>query len=199
MTFISSKKTALNFTFGCREGLKSVTPENDQYIFITLKSDRELGFRMLLKRYAQPVYWHIRRMVVSHADTEDVSQEVWLRVFRSIGGVRSHEALSSWIYRIAVNETLRYLSRRPVGVETLEECFDAEADEYIDYSDAESVKLQKALLSLPPKQRLVFSLRYYDDFDYERIAEVMDSKVSRVKANYHLAKEKIIDYLKENC
>ena len=158
---------------------------------------------MLLQRYQQPVYWHVRRMVVAHDDAEDAMQETFLRVFRSFAQYDEHLSLAAWIFRIATNEALRILGKRKGEAqvsldEASDDLFDLKADDYVDYSNAEAVKLQKAILALPTKQQIAFNLRYYDELSYEDIALVMGSTADNVKANYHIAKDKIVNYLKTN-
>ena len=136
-----------------------------------------------------PIYNYIRRLVVSHEDAEDVLQEVFIRVFRHIDQFREESSLSTWIYRIATNESLRLLNGRKELMGKLK------ASDYIDYENELAVKFQEAILSLPEKQRLVFNLRYYDELEYEEIARVLDSKVDTLKVNYHYAKEKIKEYI----
>lgn len=162
------------------------------------KHKRDDAFRMLVDKYGEALYWHIRRLVVKHADAQDVVQEVWIRVYRSIDRLDRKESLTAWLYTIATNEALRSLERKPLDAEPLTCGVDVEVDDYTDYSDLEAVKLQQAILSLPRKQQLVFNLRYYDEMDYDRIAEILSSTVDRVKANYYLAKKKIISYFTDN-
>lgn len=172
---------------------------NDADIVSALTENAESGFRLLMAKYKEPVYWHIRRLVVSHDDAQDGTQETFVRVFRSFRQFKGECSLRAWIYRIATNEALRMLERRRDGRFSLD---DPEAgigrlmaDEYVDYSDLEAVKLQKAILSLPTKQQLTFNLRYYEELGYDEIALVTNSTPASVKANYHLAKEKIIKYM----
>ena len=177
--------------------------DKDSDIIKTIQTQPEEGFRMLLQRYQQPVYWHVRRMVVAHADAEDATQETFLRVFRSFAQYDENLSLASWIFRIATNEALRLLGKRKGEAqlsldEASDDLFNLKADAYVDYSDAEAVKLQKAILSLPAKQQIAFNLRYYDDMSYDDIALVTGSTAANVKANYHIAKEKIVNYLKTN-
>ena len=172
---------------------------SDRIILDTIVTDQEAGFRLLLESYSRPVYWHIRRITVAHHDAEDALQETFLRVFRNIGKFKKEMSLAAWIFRIATNEALRQCDRHKDRAFSLDdnesEACCIMADEYFDYSDLESVKLQKAILSLPPKQQLAFNLRYYDDFDYSTIAQILDSTVAAARANYHVAKEKIILYM----
>lgn len=175
---------------------------NDHEIAAELKKNPEKGFRLLMSRFKEPVYWHIRRIVVSHYDAQDASQETFLRVYRSFDDLRNKDSLTAWIYRIATNEALRLLRLRTPDTTPIdssgEDVVSLRADEYFDYSDLEAVRLQKAINTLPPRQKLAFTLRYYDELNYNEIAEVMDSTVANAKMSYHIAKNKIIDYMNSN-
>lgn len=174
----------------------------DKDITLALKVDPEKGFRLLMGRYKEPIYWHIRRLVVSHDDAEDAAQETFVRIFRNFGQYRGGTSFAAWIYRIATREALRILERNrrtDVSIDSAEATAALpEAESYVDYTDLEAVKLQRAILSLPTKQQIAFSLRYYDELTYEEIAEISDSTASAAKANYHTAKEKIIRYMTAN-
>ena len=144
---------------------------NDSELVAALKEDTERGFRLLMAKYKEAVYWHVRRLVVSHEDAQDAAQETFIRVLLSFRQFKGENSFAVWIYRIATNEALRLLKRRRGGRVSLD---DPEAgtnrlmaDEYVDYSDLEAVKLQKAILSLPTKQQLAFNLRYYDELGYD--------------------------------
>lgn len=171
----------------------------EKHIVTTIKTDPGRGFRMLMGRYGEPVYWHIRRLVVSHDDAEDAAQETFIRVFRSIGQFRKGSSLKTWIYRIATNEALRILERRRqelVPLDTIGSGVSSlQADKYVDYSDLEAVKLQKAIHTLPAGQQLVFNLRYYDELSYHDIAEIAGMSAASAKTSYHIAKGKIIKYM----
>ena len=158
--------------------------------------DIQEGFRMLVARYNQPLYWHIRRMVVSHSDAEDALQEAFIRIFRAFDRKGEVSSLRAWIFRIATNEALRLIEKRRENSIPIEKVFDTKADSYIDYSDLEAIKLQKAILALPPKQQLVFNLRYYDEMDYDEIALIAETTPTSAKASYYVAKEKIVKELK---
>lgn len=181
----------------------------DSDIISAFQEDTEKGFRLLMTKYKRTVYWHIRRLVVSHDDAQDAAQETFIRVFRSFGMFRGSKgqpkddrSLAAWIYRIATNEALRILQRRHGKQLSLEdvptEANLLKADNYVDYNDLEAVKLQKAILALPTKQQLAFNLRYYDDLGYDEIASITDSTPANVKANYHIAKERIVKYMTTN-
>ena len=169
----------------------------------TYMTDPESGFRMLVEKFQSPMYWHIRRMIVSHDDAEDVLQETFIKIFRHLDDFRAESSLSTWIYRIATNECIRFLNRRKEEAVSTEEV-QAElmnklmASEYVDYDNAMEVKFQQAILTLPEKQRLVFNLRYYDELKYEEISKITDTKVETLKANYYFAKEKIKEYMTNN-
>lgn len=174
---------------------------NEDQIRKACTSNRERGFKILMDAFQEPIYNYIRRLVVSHEDAEDVLQDVFIRVFRHIDQFRSESSLSTWIYRIATNESLRLLNgRKEEGGVLSEEVHEEllgklKASDYIDYENELAVKFQEAILSLPEKQRLVFNLRYYDELDYEEIARILDSKVETLKVNYHYAKEKIKNFI----
>lgn len=175
---------------------------NDNGIIDTLKESPERGFRMLMMKYQEPLYWHIRRLVVSHDDAQDAAQETFVRIYRSFDLYRGDCSFRSWIYRIATNEALRIISKRRQEVVSLESAATGvqfiAGDNYIDYDDKVAVKLQKAILTLPPKQQLAFNLRYYDELAFDEIARIADSTPSSIKASYHVAKEKIVKYMNSN-
>jgi RNA polymerase sigma-70 factor (ECF subfamily) len=171
---------------------------NDKDIILAMREDAEKGFRLLMATYKEPLYWHIRRLVVSHDDAQDAAQETLIRIFRSFGQYSEENSLRAWLFRIATNEALRLIERRREDSMPIEKVFDIQADSYINYSDLEAVRLQKAILTLPPKQQLAFNLRYYDEMDYEEIAQIADTTAASVKASYHVAKEKIIKYMTNN-
>ena len=175
---------------------------NDKDIIATLQHDANQGFSMLLAKYKEPVYWHIRRLVVSHTDAQDASQETFVRVYKSLVQCRSVLSLRAWLMRVATNEALRLLELRNRRVALLDadshELNTVAADCYVDYADKVAVQMQQAILSLPTKQQLAFNMRYYDDMDYDDIAEAMGTTPTAVKTNYHLAKQKIIKYMNTN-
>ena len=175
---------------------------NDNGIIDTLKESPERGFRMLMMKYQEPLYWHIRRLVVSHDDAQDAAQETFVRIYRSFDQYRGDCSFRSWIYRIATNEALRIISKRRQEVVSLESAATGvqfiAGDNYIDYDDKVAVKLQRAILTLPPTQQLAFNLRYYDELAFDEIARIADSTPSSIKASYHVAKEKIVKYMNSN-
>lgn len=172
----------------------------DKDIISAIMKSPQTGFRMLMKKYQEPVYWHIRRMVVLHDDAQDATQETFIRIYKSLEQCRDSGSFRSWIYRIATNEALRAIGRRRNEMVSMDsESTGAsliKADEYVDYDDIMGVNFQKAILALPPKQQLAFNLRYYDDMSFDEIAKVAGSTAASAKVNYHIAKEKITKYMK---
>ena len=174
----------------------------DKDIIRTIREERETGFQLLMRKYKQPIYWHIRRLVVVHDDAQDATQETFIRVFRSFDKFKDDSSFRGWIFRIATNEALRLIGYRKQGQTSLEEDENGvnriASDNYVDYTDLEAVKLQKAILSLPTKQQATFNMRYYDELSYDEIAEATGSTTSAAKMNFHIAKEKIIKYMNSN-
>lgn len=175
---------------------------DDEEIYKAFAVDPDKGFRLLMASYSRPVYAYVRRLVVRHDDTEDVCQEVFIRVFRSWNKFKRESALSTWIYRIATREAVRFLHRQGNRVSMLdpsaEEVGRLEAPAYFDYDDALAVKFQRAIQTLTEKQRLVFNLRYYDELDYAEIGRILDCPENTLKVHYHNAKEKIKEFITKN-
>lgn len=173
---------------------------NENKIREACASDLERGFRMLVESFQEPIYWHIRRLVVSHEDAEDILQEVFIRVFRHLGQFREESSFSTWIYRIATNESFRFLKSRKEEIVSAEDMQEElisklKTSEYIDYENELAVKFQTAILKLPEKQRIVFNLRYYDELGYDAISQITGDQAATLKVNYHYAKEKIKEYI----
>ena len=176
---------------------------NDKEIIQAMRQDVEKGFRLLMASYKEPAYWHIRRLVVSHADAQDAAQETFMRVFRNFSQYNEENSFKAWIFRIATNEALRLLGRQKGDMmlsldDVTADMLGTKTDEYFDSSDAITMKLQQAILHLPAKQQLAFNLRYYDEMSYEEIAEVAGSTAASMKVSYNIAKEKIIAYMNNN-
>lgn len=160
------------------------------------KKDTDKKFTDIVNKYREPVYWFIRRRVISHDDADDVTQEVFIRVYKSLDTLKDASAEKAWIYRIATNECNRFLTQKYQSTELTEEITNSLMEgEYIDYDEEMQIKFQKALSTLSERQRNVFELRYYEEMPYEQISEVMNSDVSTLKATYYVAKQKITDYI----
>ena len=164
------------------------------------KSTMDAGFKALMQKYQEKVYWHIRRIVHHHEDANDVIQNTFIKVYRNIHKYKREALLYTWLYRIATNESITYLKnkRKKGSFEDLNTALSAQqlsADEYFDGDQAEKA-LVLALETLPEKQKLVFNLRYYDEMNYSEMAEVLETSVGALKASYHHAVKKIEKYLK---
>ena len=164
---------------------------------------KNFGFSLLVRKYQQKIYWHIRKMVIDHDDADDITQEVFVKVFKNIEKFRQDAQLFTWIYRIATNECLNFLQHKKrrffLPIHDLEsELFDKLSNAPYISGDAVQLALQKALLKLPDKQRLVFNMKYFDDLSYEEIAEITGTSIGALKASYHHAVKKIEDLLKSH-
>jgi RNA polymerase sigma factor (sigma-70 family) len=161
---------------------------------------REKAFTAIIKKYQEKLYWHIRRMVVEHEDANDVLQNVFIRVWNGLENFREDSQLYTWLYRIATNECLSYLEQQKrkssVSLDEMESGLSNKvvADKYFDPNKLEW-KLQLAIQQLPDKQRVVFTLRYYDEMPYEEMSRVLDTSEGALKASYHHAVKKIEDYI----
>jgi len=174
--------------------------DKDLLIKIKNPETRNYGFNMLVRTYQQRVYWHVRKMVIDHDDADDITQEVFIKIHKSIETFREDSQLFTWIYRIATNECLNFLNKKRRRFFLPIEDISAQLSAKIDSSDNLSgdeiqKKLQKALIQLPDKQRLVFNMRYFDDLTYEDMSEITNTSVGALKASYHHAVKKIEDYL----
>lgn len=156
------------------------------------------AFRQIVEFYSQRLYWQIRRMVICHDDANDVLQNTFIKAWTSIDYFRGEAKMSTWLYRIAINESLNFLekerSRNNLPIDSVPNLEQLRADEYFDGDEAEII-LQKAIASLPEKQRIVFNLRYYDELSYEEISNVMGTSVGALKASYHHAVKKIEKFI----
>ena len=162
----------------------------DEEILKIVHLDKDKGFKCLIERFQEPLYWHIRRMLTCHEDAEDVLQETFLRAYRHLGSFKGDSKLSTWLYKIATNEVFRFIEKHKqtmVALDDLERQYAYEVqDSGSDDDTAEQlVWLQKAIRHLPEKQRLVFNLRYYDELEYAEISEILNTQVETLKTNFH--------------
>lgn len=163
-------------------------------------ASRNVAFNQLVRKYQTKVYWHVRKMVIDHDDADDLTQDVFVKVWKHLENFRQDASLYTWIYRIATNECLNLLQSKrrkfflPIHDVAAELTAKVEADPGLAGDEIE-LRLQKAILTLPDKQRLVFNLRYYDEMPYEQMAEVTGTSVGALKASYHHAAKKIEAYI----
>lgn len=161
---------------------------------------KEEAFRLLLKKYQQKIYWHIRRLVINHDDADDLVQDAFVKVWKNLANFRNDSQLYTWIYRIATNECLTFLNKKkqqnniPLDEVSYDLADSLKEGSYFNGNQAE-LKLQQALLTLPEKQRLVFNMKYFDDLKYEEISEILGTSVGGLKASFHHAVKKIESFL----
>ena len=171
---------------------------NDQEILARIRSPftKELGFRELIETYQKPVYQVIRRMVLIHEDADDLTQNTFIKAYKALDRFEGNSSLFTWLYRIATNESLTFLEKKKRRFFFSLDDHQEKLESYIDSSatlsgDEIQVKLQKCLLKLPDKQRLVFHLKYEEDLSYEEISKITGTTVGALKASYHHAVKKI--------
>ena len=176
--------------------------QNDNLLVekLTSPNTQEQGFRELMSLYKERLYWHIRKIVISHDDADDVLQNTFIKVYRNINNFKGDSKLYSWMYRIATNESITHLNKMAKYSNTTSEEIKQnainklESDVYFE-GDAIQQKLQKAIATLPQKQQLVFNMKYFDDMKYKDISDVLETSEGALKASYHHAVKKIEDYL----
>jgi RNA polymerase sigma-70 factor (ECF subfamily) len=177
---------------------------NEQMILAQLKDStlRNAAFSLVVERYSKQIYWHIRNMVLSHDDTNDLVQETFIKAWNSIEKFRGDSQISTWLYRIAINETLAFLKKRqietiPLDNEEHDFIGTIESDAYFCGDKADAL-FRKAIGTLPEKQRLIFNMKYYEEMKYEEISEILGTSVGALKASYHIAIKKIETFIKDN-
>ncbi len=175
---------------------------SDQELISSFRDEvsRPEAFTKLVKKYQERLYWHIRRMVVSHEDTDDVLQNVFIKVWKNLDGFRAESNLYTWLYRIATNETLSWIETRKrfasVSMDGNEDYFENKLQAQRDFDPGKiEWKLQQAIARLPEKQRIVFNLRYYDEMPYDDMSQVLDTSEGALKASYHHAVKKVEEFL----
>jgi RNA polymerase sigma-70 factor (ECF subfamily) len=159
-------------------------------------NSRNNAFSLIVKKYQEKLYWHIRKILISHDDTDDALQNTFIKAFEGMVHFREDSSLYTWLYRIATNEALTALKKRrtkyfiPMGDVQGHLENSLLSDPYFDGDEAQ-MKLQKAILKLPEKQRIVFNMKYYDEMKYEEISDILNTSVGSLKASYHHAVKKI--------
>jgi RNA polymerase sigma-70 factor (ECF subfamily) len=181
--------------------LQAVTDDKTLLALFRDETTREKAFTQLVRLYQERLYWHVRRMVTEHEDTNDILQNIFIKVWKSLADFREQSNLYTWLYRIATNETLTWIEqqkkRMSLPINDDENSYTGNLAAQKDY-DPNKIEwqLQQAIQSLPEKQRIVFNLRYYDEMPYEEMANVLDTSVGSLKASYHHAAKKIEAFLK---
>ncbi len=177
--------------------------DSDLLEMFRIETSRNHAFHMLVTKYQKRVYWQVRRIIIDHDDANDVVQNVFIKVWRNLGTFKEASSLYTWMYRIATNESLTFIKQKRANMYVP---FDSvsrslsrklEDDNYFSGDEIQK-KLQKAILTLPDKQRIVFNMKYYDNIKYEQMSEMLDTSVGALKASYHHAVKKIEAFLKNN-
>lgn len=174
---------------------------NEEIIIEELRNEdtRQIAFNKVIRFYSEPLYRQIRRMVIDHESTNDILQETFIKAWININHFRGDAKLSTWLYKIAINESITFINKERSKFTTSiddEDSFlinNLEADEWFDGENLK-IELQKAINKLPEKQRLVFNMRYFDEMKYEDISEILGTSVGALKASYHHAVKKIEDF-----
>jgi len=176
-------------------------PGEDKIIqMLKTESLREKAFSWLVSEYSEQLYWQIRKIVLVHDDANDVLQNTFLKVWTNIGNFRGESKLLTWLYKIAINESITFINKQRTSHNIPIDDYDnylsekLEGDTYFDGDEAQ-LKLQKAILTLPEKQKIVFNMRYFDEMKYEEMSEILDTSVGALKASYHHAVKKIEEIL----
>jgi RNA polymerase sigma-70 factor (ECF subfamily) len=178
-------------------------PDEEMISLILERSTTNQGFRLLVAQYQEQLYWQIRKIVLVHDDADDVLQNVFIKIFKGVKNFKGESKLSTWMFRIAYNESITFLKRKGKSLQlSSQELQDhlteqLEADVYFT-SDEIELALKKALSELPNRQREVFNLRYYDDLKFKEIAAILDLSEGAVKSTYHIAAKKVEQFVKEN-
>ncbi|GFZ77310.1 DNA-directed RNA polymerase sigma-70 factor [Aquaticitalea lipolytica] len=167
---------------------------------LNAEQTKEQAFKELLNLYKERLYWHIRHIVKSHDDTDDVLQNTFIKVYKNIHAFKGDSKLFSWMYRIATNEAITHLNqnskRYSISSEELQQkaVNNLKSDVYFEGDDIQ-LKLQQAIATLPQKQQLVFNMKYFEDIKYSEMSNILDTSEGALKASYHIAVKKIEEYL----
>lgn len=180
-----------------------MTDESQLVAQLQSNQSKEKAFRALITLYKERLYWHIRNIVKSHEDADDVLQNTFIKVYKNIDGFKEESKLYSWMYRIATNESLTLLNKNAKRLKITSEevqqlaINNLTSDVYFE-GDAIQLKLQKAIATLPEKQQLVFNMKYFEDLKYKDMSHILQTSEGALKASYHIAVKKIEAYLTEN-
>ncbi len=162
---------------------------------------KEAAFRELVSQYKERLYWQIRNMVLNHDDTDDVLQNTFIKIFKNIDSFKGESKLHTWMYRIAANESITFLNKKAkrnnISIENLKDSAvrKLETDVYFE-GDELQLQFQKAIATLPPRQQLIFNMKYFQDHTFEELSKILDTSVGGLKSSYHIAVKKITEFIK---
>jgi len=177
-------------------------PVDDQYILALFSKEKtkEQAFKLLMDKYKEVIYFAIRRVVFSHEDANDITQNVLLKIWRYLDRFRGDSSLKTWIIKICVNESLTFIEKKKKMLNLFDDSYadymvtSVAEDKYFSADKIQQL-LQKAIMLLPEKQKIVFTLRYYDEMPYEQMSKVLNTSVGALKASYHFAVKKVEEFL----
>lgn len=173
---------------------------DDKEILELYRNGREdKAFNLIIKEFGERLYMHIRRMTIDHEDAHDCLQNTLIKVFKSLGSFREESSLYTWLYRIATNETINFLRKQRLRsvVVPIDVASKIASDESLN-GDSLQISLQRAIAKLPPKQKAVFTMRYFADMPYSKISQIMNVSVSSLKASYHFAYKKVGEWVSKD-
>ena len=165
--------------------------------------NKNYAFNLLVRKYQEKVYWHVRKIVINHEDANDLTQNIFIKIFKNLRNFRQDSELFTWIYRIATNESISFLNKKRkklfLPIVDVEQGFinSLKDDPYFN-GDELQLKLREAILKLPEKQRIIFNMKYFDEMKYEDMADILETSVGALKASYHHAVKKIEKYMLEH-
>ena len=199
------KPEVLNLFEGSKSKIKKLVLIDEIALVEELQNiqTKEKAFRILIKEYKERLYWHIRKIVISHNDTDDVLQNTFIKVFKGIDNFKQDSKLYSWMYRIATNESITFINKRArernIDITEMKQKLvsNLQSDKWFSGNDIELI-LQEAVATLPEKQQLVFNMKYFDHMKYQEISEILGTTVGGLKASYFHAVKKIENYIKKN-
>lgn len=173
---------------------------DDNDILNLFRTNEQKAFSSLVIKYQERIYWHVRKMVVNHEDANDITQNIFIKVWKGLSKFKKESNLYTWIYRIATNETLNFINvnKNKVAQSIENILIENRKDDSFFSGDEIEVKLHKAIATLPEKQKLVFNMKYFDDLKYTEIVEIIGGSIGSLKASYHHAQKKIETFLKIN-
>lgn len=179
------------------------TIDDKEIIELYRSGERNRAFNLIVRQYGEQLYWHIRKLVIDHDDANDLLQNTYMKAWNALDTFREDSKLYTWLYRIATNEVLTFLNRRKIigflSLSSNEAKLERQlaADSNFNGTKAQ-LSLQKAVAKLPPRQKVVFSLRYWEEMKYEDMAEILDTSPGALKASYHHAYQKVVEYLRKD-
>lgn len=176
--------------------------QDEELIEMLKVNGKEFTFSLIVNKYKEPLYWHIRKITIDHDDADDVLQNTFIKAWKGLDGFRAESKLFTWLYRIATNESITFLNNKkkkatfPIDINN-EIINRMESDAYFN-GDEMQLKLQKAIMQLPDKQRIVFNMKYFDDITYNEMSAILETSEGALKASFHHAVKKIEEFLKLN-